>query len=102
MNDHRRIDARSLALARAIVEHIDREPQRTGLETARTVLARWRQTQDLSVMAEWQAILERPWEEIRLVLLDEGETGCRLRQSSPFCQVLSNRERWDIHHAFAS
>ena len=43
------------------------------------------------------AILERPWAEIRSILLDDSEEGRRLRQNDPFCGVLTPAERWDIY-----
>jgi len=41
MRDHEAIDRRSLAMARRIVEKIDADPRREGLEHARRVCARW-------------------------------------------------------------
>jgi hypothetical protein len=52
-------------------------------------------------VAEWDRILEQEWEAIRLLLLDPGEKGRRLRQSNPFCGVLSPRERWEIYRRIA-
>jgi hypothetical protein len=50
---------------------------------------------------EWSVIMTRPWEEIRTILLDESEEGQRLRQSDPFCGILSPEERWEIYRDFA-
>ncbi len=49
---------------------------------------------------EWSNLLDRPWEEIRSLLLDESELGQRLRQSDPFCGILTPQERWEIYRAF--
>jgi hypothetical protein len=38
---------------------------------------------------KWLEILEKPWIETRSILLDEGERGKRLRQSSPFAGCLN-------------
>ena len=101
MKTHYQIDQRSLALARAVVEAIDQDPARVGLERARSTCRRWTLQSPSPVVAEWSRILEREWKAIRLLLLDPGEEGCRLRQSSPFCGVLSPRERWEIYRRIA-
>ena len=97
MKTHREIDDRSLATARQIAARIDADPQRLGLAHAREVCRRWLRRRHSAAVAEWKGILERPWEEIRSILLDEGERGKRLRQSSPFAGILSPRERWRIY-----
>ena len=97
MKNHQQIDQRSLALARAVVDVIDRDPAHSGLERARSTCKRWTRHQPSPAVAEWGRILEQEWGAIRLLLLDPGEEGCRLRQSSPFCGVLSPRERWEIY-----
>jgi len=97
---HQTIDRRSMAMAEAIVEKIDRDPARGGLEKARATCQRWFQQRPLPPIAEWLEILKRPWEEIRRVLLDESEHGQRLRQSGPFAGVLTPQERWAIYRAF--
>jgi hypothetical protein len=99
MKTHEQIDERSLAMARAIVNKIDRDPARTGLEKARATCRRWFQQQPAPAIGEWLDILERPWEEIRAVLLEESEHGQRLRQSDPFCGILTPQERWLIYRA---
>ncbi|MFT5241832.1 MAG: hypothetical protein ACI9X0_002820 [Kiritimatiellia bacterium] len=103
MKRHQQIDARGLALARCVVEHIEADPARQGLEKARQTCRHWLRVLPESQHAcvlEWTDILERPWSDIRSVLLDPGECGNRLRQNSPFCGVLSNRERWTILREF--
>ncbi len=84
-------------MARAIVDKIDRDPQRRGLQKARAVCQRWFQERPHRATGEWLALLEKPWEEIRQLLLEESERGRRLRQSDPFCGILSPRERWEIY-----
>ena len=42
-------------------------------------------------------LLDALQEHQRAVLLDESEEGQRLRQSSPFCGILTPRERWAIY-----
>ncbi len=100
MKTHQQIDQRSLALARAVVARIDADPSRAGLARARSTCARWFQEHPLPGLREWLEILERPWEQIRAVLLDESEEGQRLRQNDPFCGVLTPQERWEIYRAY--
>ncbi len=100
--DHRAIEERSLMLARAVAERIDADPQRKGLDHARALCQRWAQRAAVSAVSEWVVILQRTWPEIRSVLLDPSEEGRRLRQSDPFCGILSPRERWSIYREFAA
>lgn len=97
---HEQIDQRSLALARAVVAAIDRDPSRTGFERARTICRRWHLENPSPAVEEWSDILAREWDTVRPLLLDPGEEGRRLRQNSPFCGVLSPRERWEIYRRF--
>jgi hypothetical protein len=97
MRTHKQVDERSLAMARAIVAKIDQDPARAGLTKARATCTRWYQERPLPAVKEWLEILGRPWEQVREVLLDESEEGQRLRQSDPFCGILTPRERWEIY-----
>jgi hypothetical protein len=96
MKDHDGIDRRSLEMARRIVAKIDADPARAGLEHARDVCRRWVAKGNVPAR-EWMPILERPWPEIRAILLDDSEEGRRLRQSDPFCGILTPVERWEIY-----
>jgi len=69
------------------------------LEKARKTLERWLATNDCAsrpVLLEWREILASSPAKIREVLLGEDEDCKRLRQSSPFCGILTNRERSEI------
>lgn len=98
---HNDIDRRSLALAGALVARIDADPDRNGLRMARETCARWLSAAPGPAVEEWHELLTRDWSIIRTLLLDEGEEGRRLRQSNPFCGVLSTRERWAIYRHFS-
>jgi hypothetical protein len=100
MRTHEQIDERSLAMARAIVAKLDQDPARTGLSKARATCIRWHQKRPLPAIEEWLGILDLPWEQVREVLLDESEEGQRLRQSDPFCGILTPRERWEIYRKY--
>jgi len=86
-------------MARAIVARIDADPDRRGLAHARSVLDRWLRVRSCPALREWEQILQRPWAEIRAVLLDPSEEGRRLRQSDPFCGILTPQERWEFYRA---
>ena len=98
---HQEIDQRSLELARAIAARIDADPARSGLDKARQVLARWESIAHGSDLSLWREILPRSWPEVRQALLDPSEQGKLLRQSSPFCGILSPRERWAIWRRYS-
>ena len=100
MKTHQQIDKRSLALARAIVAKIDADPHCIGLQKARSVCERWYKMNHQTAAKEWLDILQKPWNEIKTILLDESEKGRRLRQNSPFCGILRNKERWDIYRKY--
>jgi hypothetical protein len=97
---HEAIDRRSLTMVRRIVEKIDGDPAQDGLAHAREVCARWVERGNRAAV-EWMLILQRPWPEIRSVLLDESEEGKRLRQTDPFCGILTPAERWEIYREAA-
>lgn len=101
MRTHGDIDARSLALARAVVARIDADPRRAGLDRARTTCRRWLD-RGVTAAAEWSRLLDAgPWEEVRRALLDPSDVGRALRQNSPFCGILTPKERWAIYREFA-
>ena len=69
------------------------------LDKARSTLARWLDITDYSshpALLEWKEILAGSPSRVREVLLGEDEDCKRLRQSSPFCGILTNRERTQI------
>lgn len=100
-SDHRRLEARSLALHCLAARKIDRD--RRLLEIARRNLRRWlreRSNRAPRALLEWDALLRRPWREIAAVITDPGENGARLRQSSPFAGILTDAERRRVYDAF--
>jgi len=101
MQKHQLIDQRSLELAKAIVQKIDSDPERKGLRKALSVCIRWYKLHRKACIREWLEILKnREWNEIKEILLDPSEEGKRLRQNSPFCGILTPKERWDIYRRF--
>ena len=91
---HPHLDRRSLEMARIVVQRIDADPALHGI--ARENLERWRRHAGGTLTRahrEWEALLERPWSEIRTVLLDDSEEGQRLRSSHPFKGIVTDKER---------
>jgi hypothetical protein len=98
MRSHEWIDQRSLALDRAVAEKIRAEP--VLVDRARRTLAHWLEQRQPSVAAallEWDEILAHwPLPRILDLLVSAEENPRRLRQSSPFCGILSPEERLAI------
>jgi len=97
---HQEIDQRSLALAGAVAAKVDADPGL--LSKVRAVCNRWYELHHQAAVREWMLILQRPWDEIRNELLDDSEKGRRLRQNSPFCGILTPKERWTIYRRFST
>jgi len=69
------------------------------LDKARSVLAKWMTSCDASVrpvFEEWRVILDGPISGVFAVLEGVDERSMRLRQSSPFCGILTPAERTAI------
>jgi hypothetical protein len=97
MKTHEEIDRRSLATARCIVDRIDRDPGRAGLEKARANCPRWFAIRQNRRLQNRRKFNENPGREFRTILLDDSEGGRRLRQSDPFCGILTPFERRAIY-----
>jgi hypothetical protein len=98
-SDHKRIEERSLALHKEIARRLEKNPQL--LQLAKGNLIRWiARDGETPVWREWSDILKGPLSLVLNVLLSTDERGARLRQSSPFCGILSPRERWKIYESF--
>lgn len=104
MRSHEWIDERSLALDRAIAQKLRTEPDL--VDRARRTLDRWveqRQPAVPSVLLEWHEILAQwPLARILDLLTSADENPRRLRQSSPFCGILSPQERLAILRDYES
>ena len=98
---HRFVEARSLVMHCLIARKIAADPALLGV--ARRNLDTWRARYGDSpprALDEWQAILKRPWPDVAALITDPGESGARLRQSSPFAGVLKPAERRRVYEAF--
>jgi hypothetical protein len=100
-SNHQRLDARSLAMHCLIARKILANP--ALIARVRDTLARWR-AQAVepvpSYFLEWGRILEGSPAEIAAFLASMSEDSTRLRQSSPFTNLLTPEERARILEAF--
>ncbi len=97
MNAHSHIDRRSLEMDRVVAKRIREKPEL--LAKVRETLRRWLDTSSPAVrpaLLEWEQILSGPPDRLHQVLLGEDGHSTRLRQSSPFCGILTARERTEI------
>jgi hypothetical protein len=98
---HAQIEERSILLHRAVAERISENP--ALLEVARHNLRRWiDQGGERAYWTEWETMLAGPLGEILAFMVSPSEKARRLRQSSPFCGILTPRERWKIYESFAA
>jgi hypothetical protein len=100
-SDHQRLDARSLAMHCLVAKKLLANP--ALIAQARSTLARWRARAAEPVPSyflEWKRILEGSPEEIAAFLASMREDATRLRQSSPFTNLLTPEERARIFEAF--
>ena len=101
MKDHRLIDERSLAFDRLIAAKLRSQP--ALVEKARANLTRWLKTCSAGAkpaLLEWQRLLTGPFDELLALMEATDERATRLRQSSPFCGLLTEEERLGIIREF--
>jgi hypothetical protein len=101
MKDHRLIDERSLAFHSLIAAKLRAQP--ALLEKPRQNLERWFRTCAGGVrpdLLEWQRMIEGRFDELLALLVANDERATRLRQSSPFCGILTQEERLAIIREF--
>jgi hypothetical protein len=101
LEGHARIDARSLAMHRAIARKLRAKPEL--LEIAHDNLRRWGKTAGRSqpYLDRWSELLAKPIEELEAKMVEDSESMRAMRQASPFAGILSPKERWEIYDAFA-
>jgi hypothetical protein len=71
MKTHSQIDKRSLAMMEAIIIKIENDPQKSGLEKARSLSARWLRMHNNRYINKWHTILRGDWPDIKKILLDD-------------------------------
>ena len=97
MRDHRLLDQRSLALHNLVAEKIRQNP--VLLEKAKQTLANWRTSvcpATQPYLDEWEQILNADLETCLAAITEDSEHANALRQSSPFCGILSHQERFEF------
>ena len=92
-NPHDRLDEIRRQTHIAIAKRIDADP--ALLDVPRRNIQRWARKMGRmpAAYAEWLDALDRPWPEVRHILVSSDENAVRMRQSTPFSGILSQRER---------
>lgn len=98
---HARIDARSLAMHRAIAAKLIANPGLLAI--AHDNLKRWATNAGRSqpYSDAWAELLTKPLHELVALMQEDSEFMRAMRQCSPFAGVLLAKERWEIYDAFA-
>jgi hypothetical protein len=90
---HQWIDLVDLAMHRAIVRKIRREPRL--FKRARRTIARWEKRHGSSTpnWREWKVLLKQnDMNAVLRILIRTDDEGQRLRSIAPFCGILTQRE----------
>lgn len=97
-----REDRRSLALHRAIAQHLEQDPAAV-LKRARQTLSRMRAvaSEPSHPIREWSVLLDRPLTALLEILTDPSPWARELRHVTPFAGVLSTEERAEVFRVFA-
>lgn len=98
---HARIDARSLALHRAVAEKLRDNP--ALLDIARDNLSRWMAQggPSLPYFQRWVRLLDLPLHDLLTLIVQESEDMTAMRQCGPFAGILSPHERRAIYEDYA-
>ncbi len=101
LGGHARIDARSLALHRAIAAKLSAAPELLAI--AHDNIRRWTATAGRSqpYLDAWEQLLALPLNQLLERMEQDTERMRAMRQASPFAGVLTPKERWAIYDAFA-
>lgn len=101
---HEILDDRSLEMDRVIAGKIRANPKLVQIALAN--IERWLANPDYSessrqAVLEWKSIIENsPVGALVALLESDSEEACRLRQSSPFCGILTPDERQAIFRKY--
>ena len=103
---HDLIDRRSLELNRLVAEKIRQQPELMDLvrnRLERTLSEARLSESSKGALREWQTILStHSSNEVLEILTEDSDEGQRLRQSSPFSGILSQRERLEVFRRYES
>lgn len=95
MNKQRIIEKRILALAKVISKRLKENPELV-IAKARSNIKRWSANQHEKYHDEWLTILNGSLDDILKILNGEDQNSIRLRSSSPFTGIISQKQRWKI------
>lgn len=96
MKTHLDINHRNFEFARMIATRIQNDRNNNIINSAIETCQRWLSRGDNKAVKEWLDILYSGKEKVVEALLDKSDKGNRLRQSLPFFNVVTHRERWEI------
>jgi hypothetical protein len=95
MDRQRRIELFLLAAHRLAIARLREDPAR--VEELRSVLRRWRaqrgETRSDAYFDEWEALLDRPIEEVERVVCANDDRAVALRSTSPIAPLITSAER---------
>lgn len=97
MHSPRDLDLRSLRMHLRVAEILRENP--ALFERVRSTLRRWQTQVDvrtLPYLQQWQALVDEGLDAALRVAVEDSEQAAGLRQSSPFCGVLSHAERFRL------
>lgn len=97
MRTHQEIDARSLAMHCLMAEKIRREP--SLFQHITRTLRHWRKTVDSAsqpYLTEWDRLTKLGIDACLEASTEDSQKATALRQCSPFCSVLTPRERFEF------
>lgn len=92
---HLKIDQRSLALHRLVVEKIRKDP--VLFDNVKRTLAYWRtivSANSQPYLEEWEQLVNQGIDACLAAAVEDSEHADALRQTSPFCGILTNEERF--------
>ena len=101
-SDHSRLEERGRALHVLVAEKVKASPEL--LDKARANVRRWRgpNASPSLVLSELEQILSSPVNQVLALLVERSERAARLRQSIPFCGILTEAERRAIYESYAT
>jgi hypothetical protein len=102
MNLQKRSEIRSIALHRAIANKLRNNPKLWNIPLKN--IEKWKKLQGRPIPAflEWENILQNNEKEQILVILEsDSEESVKLRSSSPFTGILTERERKQIFESYS-
>jgi hypothetical protein len=92
-------ELKSLAYHEVVARRLREDPTRVEVARARVVWLRERNPAGASYYDRWDRLLQGPLEALIAAMLDPSDRGHALRQENPFMDLVTQRERAEIHRA---